>query len=572
MSADPTRLDRLSPERRALLAKRLRGLAAGLAAGAGDGPEPGAAASAPGGGGEPLAPRAASPAGGGEPLSPAQLRLWRVVQAEPRRALYNLFHVVRLSGRLRYPALAAALAHLVARHEALRMRFVESAAGPEVRIDPAHEPASGPGTAAASGIVAAPLPRIDLGALAEPRARRAAERALAELAERRFDLARGPLLRAALLRVAPAEHALVLVVHHIVIDAWSLTVLVRELAAAYAAASAGAPRGAAGDVAVRRDSGPAAAATAARREPSPSPVASPPALQAGDFTAWQARRLRAGEVDGEVAWWRQRLAGAPAGGMQWPLRGRPEAAGAAGGRASLVLDAAWAAPLRELARRERVTLFVLALAAWKALLLHRGGERDVLVGTVMAWRGRPETAGLVGLLLNHLVLRTDLGGDPTFVELLGRVRETAFEAFAHEQVPFEHLAAALLPAAGGAGLPPAPWIRGVVNMPLGEAAHAAPLSAAGLEIAPVLTGETGSELDWTLHAREDDGGIRFDFGHAPGLFAPGEAAALLDELGALLAAAAADPRLRLSLLTPAPPAAATFAGAAAVGGLRPLEV
>ena len=597
MSADPSRLDRLSPERRALLAKRLSALSAGGAGGgagaggAGVAAEPAAPhAAAPSGSGEPLARRAATPAGGGEPLSPAQMRLWRVSQGEPRRALYNLFHAVRLAGPLRRPALAAALATVTARHEALRTRFVETTAGPEARVDPAPGTGPAPETEPAPGIASElgaipgpaglPLPLVDLAALAEARARRAAERALGELAERRFDLARGPLLRAVLLRFSPAEHALLLIVHHIAIDAWSLTILVREMAAAYAAHAAG----------------------QARRE-------LPPAFQAGDFTAWQARRLRAGALDAEVGWWRQRLAGAAPEGMAWPPRGRAAAAAAAGGRASLVLDAAQAAPLRELARRQRVTLFVAALAAWKTLLHLRGGERDVTVGTVMAWRERPEAAGLVGLLLNLLVLRTDLGGDPTFAELLGRVRETAFEAFAHPQAPFEHLAAQLLPepaaatvgaaaaaaAAAGADHRPAtsaapatpptpsappttPWIRGVVNMPLGEATHAAPLAAAGLEISPVLTGETGSELDWTLHAREQDGGIRFDFGHAPGLFAPGEAAALLDELGALLAAAAADPRRRLSQLSPpmlagvaevAGPTA--HAGAAEIAGRRLLE-
>jgi amino acid adenylation domain-containing protein len=438
---------------------------------------------------------------GAEPPSFAQQRLWRFARHAPRGSACNLFHGVRLSGRLDAGALAAALGRLVERHEALRTRFPETAEGPVALVDP--PPAAPPA-----------LPLVDLTALAERPARLAGERALLALAERPFDLAHGPLLRPVLLRTAAAEHLLLLVVHHIAVDGWSLTVLVRDLAALYAAAAP-----------------------------------PPPLLQAADFGRWQRQLLRAGGLEAELAWWRRKLAGAAPGGPRWPPAGGAAPA-SPGGRRGLTLDARATTALEALARRERVTLFVVVLAAWKALLHRHGGEDDVIVGTVVALRDRPETADLVGLLLNLLVLRTDLAGDPSFVELLERVRETTLAALAHQRAPFECLAAELAGAgtAAGAGSRSTPWIRGLFNMPLGEAAHAAPLRLPGLEVEPAFTGEMATEFDWTLYARQTAGAIRLDLGWSPGVFAPGEADALLAELAALLEEAASDPGRRLARL------------------------
>ncbi len=536
------------------------GVRAGSAAGA---PAPETAAAT-------LRPRPPELIGSGEELSFAQQRLWRLARVTPRGTAYNVFHGVRLRGRLQIPTLAAAWGRLVTRHEALRTRFPETDQGPVAVVDPA------PGTART-------LPLVDLAGLAEPRVRLACERVLADQAGRPFDLVRGPLLRAALMRTAEDEHLLLLAVHHIVIDGWSLTVLVRDLFGLYAVMTGGDG----GDGTDRNDRTGRNDRTDLSKESAgasvgPAAPPRPPALQAGDFARWQRELLQSGELDGELAWWRRQLADAAPGGLRWPApdRGSPQAIGGGGlgrggrlgrgcrlddlsrgdgldglggldglspgGRDGAFLDARASAALKALARRERATLFVVVLAAWKALLHRQSGEDDVLVGTVVASRDRPETAQLVGFLLNLLVLRTRLGGDPPFVELLARVRETTLEALTHPRVPFEHLAAEL--AGAGAEDLPTPWIRGLFIMPTGETAHAAPLRLPALEVEPTLTGEMGTEFEWTLYARESDGGIRFDLGYSPGVFLPGQAAALLGELTALLERAAADPGLRLSQL------------------------
>ncbi len=465
------RRSRLSAAQRELLEKRLARGAAAPAAGAA------------------VRPRPAALAGRGEALSFAQQRLWRLARRAPNSTAYNVFHGVRFAGSLDRRALAAALGRLVARHEALRTRFPETDQGPVAVVDPASGAVVGPapGTVAglapgaagsAPGAVPPALPLIDLAALAEGPARQASERALGDQAGRPFDLARGHLLRASLLRIGAAEHVLLLIVHHIVIDGWSLTVLVRDLVALYAEAlRAGGGSGGGG------------AAELLPRQPRP-------ALQAADFALWQRQLLSGGELDEELAWWRRRLASAAPRGMGWPAADR-RVGEAPGGSASLRLDAAAGAALKALARRERATLFVVVLAGWKALLNRHAGEDDVLVGTAVALRDRPETAELVGFLLNLLVLRTDLGGDPEFVEVVR------------------------------------------------------PLRLPGLEVEPVFTGEKGSEFDWAFYARETDGAIQFDLGYVPGLFAPGAADALLVELAALLAQVTSEPWRRLSFLAPA---------------------
>jgi hypothetical protein len=512
------RRSRLSAAQRQLLEKRLARGAAAPAAGAA------------------VRPRPPDLAGRGEPLSFAQQRLWRLAKRMPDSTAYNVYHGVRFTGRLNARALAAALGRLVERHEALRTRFPETSQGSVALVSPA---------ASGAAPLPLPLPLIDLAALAERPARQAFERALGDQAGRPFDLARGPLLRASLLRTGPAEHILLLIVHHIVIDGWSLTVMVRDLIALYASGAGG-----------------GAAAP-------PWPELPAPPLQAADFALWQRQLVSGGELDEELAWWRRRLAGVAPRGMRWPppdLR----LGEAPGGSASLRLGPAASAALKALARRERATLFVVVLAGWMAILNRRSGEDDVLVGTPVALRDRPETAELVGFLLNLLVLRTDFGGDPEFVEVVRRVRETTLEALTHQRVPFERLAAELAAeaageaGAGGAALP-MPWIRGLFNMPTGEAAHAAPLQLPELEVEPAFTGEMGSELDWAFYARETDGAIQFDLGYSPGQFAPGAAAALLGELAALLAQVTSDPRRRLSSLGLAgtgPAAAGAGAGAA----------
>src|SRR5436305_1876547 len=272
----------------------------------------------------------------------------------------------------------------------------------------------------------------------------------------------------------------------------------------------------------------------------PSPLPAAAALQAADFAAWQRRRIAAGALAADLAWWRQHLAGAAPAGPAWPARLQ-----APGGRSTRLLAAELSEALKALAQRERATLFVTLLAGFQAALhLHRA-ETGVILGIPMALRGRPEAAGIVGCLRNLLALRPDLGGDPTFAELLRRVRDTFLGAFTHREAPIEWLARELAPQHDPGAVP---WITVLFNMPSGGAGHAEPLRVHGVELAPLLTGEVGSELDLTFHAREVPGGLRLDLGYNANVLAPGEPERLLAGFATLLEEAAAHPGRRLSEL------------------------
>jgi hypothetical protein len=482
MSTVEDRRSRLTPAQRALLAKRLRGSGAAEAETAGEEDT------------WRISPRAGS---GPAPLSFGEVRLWHFARQRPESAAYNVYHAVGLSGPLDLPALAGSLRAVVERHQGLWSRFILEAGGLVARTAPDLLP-SRPSL-------------IDLSGL--PEARRGAEglQATMDLATPGFDPERGPLLRTALLRNAAKEHALLLAVHHLVIDGWSLALLVRDLAAVYGAFAAG--------------------------RPSSLP---PAALQASDFAVWQRRRIGVGALAGDLAWWRQHLAGASPAGIAWPVR-----PWSAAGRCMRMLGPETAEALKELSQRERVTLFVALLAGLKAVLHRHTAETDVIVGTPVALRGRPEMTGIVGCLLNLLALRTGLGGDPTFAELLRRVRDTFLGAVTHREAPIEWLAEEMCPDHDPGA---APWIRVLFNMPSGEAGHAEPLRAHGVELLPVLTGEVGSDLPLTFYAREVPGGIRLDLGYNAGVLAPGEPARLLERYAALLGKAAAHPERRLSEL------------------------
>jgi hypothetical protein len=468
---------RLTPARQALLERRLR---------TGAGPAVAADWS--------ITPR---PEPGPAPASFGQRRLFHLAISRPGSLAYNVYYAIGLRGTLDAAVLARSVRAVVERHEALHTRFAAQD-GEVVAV-------------AAPELIPSYLPLIDLGGLPEVAREAEGLRVLAELATPRFDLRTGPPLRAALLRASPAEHSLLLAVHHVVIDGWTLALITRDLAQAYAAFAAG-----------RRSSWQAAP------------------LQSADFAHWQRRRVREGALDEDLAWWRRRLAGAPVEGISWPFR--PPAPG---GRATLRLGPEVTRSLKIFAQRERVTLFITLLAGLDALLHHCTGQTDLVVGTPMALRGRPEAAGVVGFLLNLLPLRTDLAGDPTFLDLLQRARDTFLDALAHREPPIEWLAGELLPARSEESLP---WIRVLFNMPSSEAGHADPLQAGPLEVRPLLTGEMGSEFDWTFYARELAGGIRLDLGVNAHLLAPGEPARLLEGFAAMLGEITLRPQRRLSEL------------------------
>jgi len=473
---------RLTPAQQALLARRLRSGAAGPAEMAD----------------RSITPR---PEPGPAPASFGQRRLCQLAISRPASLAYNVYYAVGLRGPLDAAVLARSVQSVVERHEALRTRF-------EVRDGEVW-------AVTAPELIPSWLPLIDLSSLPAAAAREAeGPRIVSELSTPRFDLLNGPLLRTALLRVAPAEHSLLLAVHHAVIDGWTLALITRDVAQAYEAFAAG-----------RRPSWPAGP------------------LQSADFAHWQRQRVGEGALAENLAWWRRHLAGAPPEGLSWPSR--PQAPG---GRATLCLGPDLVGGLKALAQRERVTIFITLLAGLDALLHHCTGQTDLIVGTPLALRGRPEAAGIVGFLLNLLPLRTDLSGDPTFLDLLHRVRDSFLGALAHREPPIEWLAEKLLPAHPPESLP---WIRAVFNMPSSDAGHADPLRAGPLEIQPLLTGEMGAEFDWTFYARELAGGIRLDLGVNANLLLPGEPARLLQAFAALLGEIVLRPQRRLSELAEA---------------------
>jgi amino acid adenylation domain-containing protein len=313
-------------------------------------------------------------------------------QLEPGSIEYILPSPMPWSGDVDVAALGAALSRVVARHEVLRTRLVTGADGvPHQVIDPPSP---------------FPLPVVDVSGEADPAAARLLV-AAGTIAP--FDLARGPLIRACLIRLGADKHVLALAVHHVASDEWSMQIFRRELSALYGAFRAG--------------------------EPDPLP---PLPVQYADFAVWQ-RQWLAGEVlDGQLAYWRDQLAGLPV--LELPTdRPRPAVRSTAGAVTRFSVPAEVADGLRGVARECGATMFMTLIAAFTMLLGRYCGADDVVVGTPVANRNRAETEDLIGFFVNTLVMRTDLSGDPAFTELLGRVREMALAAYAHQDLPFEQL-------------------------------------------------------------------------------------------------------------------------------------
>jgi amino acid adenylation domain-containing protein len=336
------------------------------------------------------------------PLSFAQQRLWFTHQLDPQSAAYNILIAVRLTGQLDQTALERTLEEIVRRHETLRTTFGTSEGRP-VQIIAPHAPETS-------------LPVLDLSHLPEDeRMAETDERAAAE-ARQPFDLNHGPLYRASLLRLDELDHVLLFTMHHIISDGWSMGVLVKEVAALYEAF----------------------------KENRPSPLASLP-IQYADFAVWQREWLRGEVLERELSYWKQQLGNAPQL-LELPTDyPRPSVQTYHGAAEEIVLSPDLTRELKELSRREGVTLFMTLLAAWQVLLSRYTNQLDFVVGTDIANRNRRETESLIGFFINQLVIRADLSGEPTFAELLRRVRQTSLSAYAHQDVPFEKLVKALQP-------------------------------------------------------------------------------------------------------------------------------
>ncbi|HJX28304.1 MAG TPA: amino acid adenylation domain-containing protein, partial [Thermoanaerobaculia bacterium] len=361
------------------------------------------------------------------------------------------------------------------------------------------------------------LPLVDLSGLPpEPGALlvRDLTRNLArEEAGRPFDLRIGPLLRTSLLRLAAEEHVLLITMHHIASDGWSMGILVHEVTALYAAFA----------------------------ENRPSPLPELP-VQYADFAAWQRSWLRGEVLKKEIAFWRRQLAGLPPL-LELPTdRPRPAVQGFHGASRPVRLPAALTRQMGTLGRREGATLFMVLLAGFQALLARYSGQQDLAVGSPVAGRNRVETEGLIGFFVNTLVLRGDLSGDATFRELLHRVRETALAAYRHQDVPFEKLVQELAPQRNLTHAPLFQVMLALQNTP------SRPLGLPGLAVSFLPMETESSKFDLTLALHESEGTLAGNLEYASGLFDAPTMQRFLDHLLRLTEAAATDPDLRLSAL------------------------
>jgi amino acid adenylation domain-containing protein len=440
----------------------------------------------------PPAPLRASRRADPQPLSFAQQRLWFLHQMEPESPFYNLPFAVRMEGALEVDALRRALAEIVRRHEVLRTTFRADASGSWQVIHPAPESFD--------------LAVADLRAIPGEWARGEALRLMADEAEHPFDLRRGPMLRALLIRAGETEHTLVLNLHHVAGDGWSIDLLFREMSALYAAFRAG--------------------------EPSPLPELP---LQYADYAEWQREWMAGGALDEQLAYWRGRLAGAPAV-LELPTdRPRPAVQSHRGESYAFEVRPALAARLRALARETDATLFMVLLAAFDLLIHRLSGREDVVVGSPIAGRMRGEVEGLIGFFVNTMALRTDLSGDPTFRALIGRVRETTLEAYAHQDLPFERVVEAIQPD------------RTLSHNPLFQVAFALqnvpmePVRLPGLTLRLEEVDSGTSKFDLFLEMEEQGERLRGRVEYATDLWEPDTAARMIRLFLHLLDGVAADP-------------------------------
>ena len=418
------------------------------------------------GGGPSAPPLVRSPRPELLPLSFAQQRLHFLAQLEPENPFYNHTSILELGGPLDVLSLRRALAEVVRRHEVLRTTYPLLDNRPVQRIEPP---------------VAVPLPVVDLCVLAPEEQRREVQRQAAAEAQRPFDLERAPVLRALLLRTAPEEHVLFFSFHHIASDAWSIAILVGELAAIYEACGAGRP----------------------------SPLPDLP-VQYADFALWQQSWLQGEVLEEHEAYWRKALGGSPPA-LRLPTdRPRPARPTYRGLRRTFRWPRELSRSLVDLSRREGVTLFMVLLAAFDVLLQSATGQEDVIVGSAVANRSRVETEGLIGLFLEMLPLRVDLSGNPRFLDLLRRVRDVSLGALAHQDFPLERLAQELRGDGDGTSLFRVAF--GVRNAPFKE------IRVPGLTIRPVELERETVRFDVTVWVAETPEGLEATWTFSSELF------------------------------------------------------
>ena len=432
------------------------------------------------------------------PLSFAQARLWFLDRLESEKYAYNMPSAVKLIGNLSIPALEQSLIEIISRHEALRTTFVMGSKQPMQVIAPQQ---------------AITLTIVDLQDLkADDRETEVQRLALAE-AKHPFDLTTGPLLRVSLLQLNKAENILLLTMHHIAGDAWSMGVLVGELATLYESFVRG-------------------------KQPQLPELP----IQYADFAVWQRQWLQAEVLKTQLAYWKQQLDGAPAS-LNLPTdRPRPPVQTFLGETTSFVLSAELSEAIKTLSRQEGVTLFMTLLAAFKVLLYRYSGTGDIVVGSPIANRHRAELEGLIGFFVNTLVLRTDLSDNPTFRGLLSRVREVTLGAYDHQDLPFDLLVEELKPERDLSYTPLFQVMFILQNAPMSA------IELSDLTLQSVATSSKTAKFDLTLSIQENESGIGGELEYNSDLFDATTIARMAGHFQILLEGIVANPQERVAQL------------------------
>jgi alpha-ketoglutarate-dependent taurine dioxygenase len=431
-------------------------------------------------------------------LSFAQERLWFLDKLVPGSPLYNLCRAIRLRGQLDLQAMGRSINEIVRRHEILRTTFDEVEGKPvQVIASPAWMH----------------LPIIALDELPASQKEREAKRLATQEAQRPFDLRRGPLLKVIVVRMSAGEHMLVVTMHHIVSDAWSTSVMVRELVELYERYSAGEESG-------MEELG----------------------IQYGDYAAWQRENLRGEVLEEHLSYWKKQLAGVPTL-LKLPADfSRSATQSYKGAFYAFTLSVDLSAAFKALSNREGATLFMTLLAVFQILIYRYSEQQDFLVGVDVANRNRIEVEGLIGFFINMLVMRADLSGDPNFREFLGRVRKMALGAYAHQDLPFDKLVEELQPQRS---LSHTPLFQVVFNF---DNAQESSLALPGLELSPQPFDYEMVRFDLSLFMNEKSGRLCGSWRYRTDLFTDATIARMQGNFEALLRSIVAQPDARLSAL------------------------
>jgi amino acid adenylation domain-containing protein len=452
-------------------------------------------------------------------LSFAQQRLWFLEQLQPNSALYNIPEALRLVGTLNQGALQQSLQKIIQRHEALRTNFI-TVDGQATQIIQTH--------------AVWKLSIVELQHLPTTEQEITVQQLAQQQALQPFDLAKGTLFRATLLVLNQTEHILLVCMHHIVSDEWSMGLLVQELTALYNAYTQGQPS-------LRSQSVSQTDAMPSLLPQRGTPLASLP-IQYADFALWQRQWLQGDVLQSQLNYWQQQLKDAPALLPLTTDRPRPTVQTFAGAHQKFELSPELTQKLTQLSQQQGATLFMTLLAAYDTLLYRYTGVADILVGTPIANRDRSEIEGLIGFFVNTLVMRTDLSANPSFCDLLARVREVALGAYSHQNLPFEMLVEALQPERNLSHTPLFQVAFLLQNAPTSE------VEMTGLSISHLSTESVTSKFDLTLAIGNTDTGLVGVWEYNTDLFDASTIARMADHFVTLLEAIVANPSERIDQL------------------------